>query len=294
MIRSQLPRRRQGSVASYFRQFAPRATLSLVLWLLVLVFLMPLLVIAFTSVKPDSETMGYPPTILPHTLTAQPYFDVFKILPFGQFFMNTVRVSAVSSLLTVLLSATAAYSMTRFRFFATDVMSAFGLAAYMLPGILVILPVLKIVFAFHALDSTTALIVVYTAYFLPFSMWQLRSYFAGIPRELEDAALVDGATRLEAFFLIVLPQALPGLIATWILAFSVAWNEYLFASLILYTPANQTLSAGISHVLVGQLDLYSWGDLMAAAVLMTVPVVLVFVFLQRGLVTGLGGGAVKG
>ena len=106
--------------------------------------------------------------------------------------------------------------------------------------------------------------------------------------------MTDGATRFEAFYLVILPQALPGLIATGILCFAVVWNEYLFSSLLLVTPAKQTLSAGLSHVLIGKYDVYSWGALMAACVLMTLPLVLVFTVVQRQLVAGLSSGAVKG
>jgi ABC-type glycerol-3-phosphate transport system permease component len=125
-------------------------------------------------------------------------------------------------------------------------------------------------------------------------VWQLRSYFAGIPRDLEDAAVVDGATRFEAFYLVILPQALPGLLATLILAFTFVWNEYLFASLLLYTPQSQTLSAGMATTLIGKYDIYSWGVLMAGATLMTLPLAVAFMFIQRWLVAGFSSGAIKG
>jgi multiple sugar transport system permease protein len=130
--------------------------------------------------------------------------------------------------------------------------------------------------------------------FLPFAVWQLRSYFAGIARDLEDAATVDGATRLEAFLLIELPLALPGLIAVAMFMFAVAWNEYLFASVLLYTPANQTLSVGLATQLISQFSLYSWGVLMAGAALMTVPPLVLFMFMHKRLVAGLTAGAVRG
>ncbi len=123
--------------------------------------------------------------------------------------------------------------MARFRTLGTEAAGFVGLAAYMLPGVLLIVPIFRIAHALGVLDSLAAIIGLYTAYFLPFGVWQLRSYFGGIPREIEDAAMVDGATRFEAFYLVVLPQALPGLIATGIFCFAVVWNEYLFASLLL-------------------------------------------------------------
>ena len=264
------------------------------MWALVVVVVTPLVWAVLTSFKPDSETHQYPPTLLPQTFTLENYVQLFKVLPFANFYLNTVEVAAASSVLTILLAALASYSMARFRVLGTEIAGFVGLAAYMLPGILIVVPVFRIAHALGALDSLPAIIGLYTAYFLPFAVWQLRSYFAGMPREIEDAAMVDGATRFEAFYLVVLPQAMPGLIATAIFCFAVVWNEYLFASLLLYTPTNQTLSAGIAHVLIGQFDLYSWGVLMAGCTLMTLPLLVVFMVVQRRLVAGLSSGSVKG
>jgi ABC-type glycerol-3-phosphate transport system permease component len=267
---------------------------TLSLWLLVLIVVGPLAWAAISSFKPDVETSTYPPTILPHQVTIENYIKLFTVLPFTTFFINSLVVSVATSVLTILLSATAAYSTARFRSPFAEVTSAVGLVAYMLPGIVIVVPVFAVAQAIHALDSLPALVVIYTAYFVPFGVWQLRSYFAGIPIELEEAAMVDGASRLEAFYMVVVPQALPGLIATGIWTFTVAWNEYLFASLLLYTQEHQTLSIGLSTVLVSDNNLYSWGVLMAACTLMTVPVMVIFMVIQRSLVAGLSSGAVKG
>jgi multiple sugar transport system permease protein len=135
--------------------------------------------------------------------------------------------------------------------------------------------------------------LVYNTILIPYGLWTLRSYFAGIPHEIEEAALIDGATRFQAFYRVVLPQALPGLISTALFAFHVAWNEYLFASTLLWASDKMTLSAGVA-TLIGTEALYSWSILMAAAVLVTVPVILLFSALQGFLIAGWGGGAVKG
>lgn len=276
------------------RPIIGRFLLTVILWAIVAFVSLPLIWAVLTSLKPDPETMHYPPTLLPASPTLDNYVRLFQVLPFAQFFLNTVLISGATALVTIALSSLAAYAMARFRTRAGDIGGFIGLAAYMLPGILVVVPVFTIAHSLNALDSPAALTVLYVAYFVPFGVWQLRSYFAGLPRDLEDAAMVDGGSRFEAFYLVVLPQALPGIIATGIFTFAVAWNEYLFASLLLYTPANQTLSAGLATVLVGQLNLYSWGILMAGSTLMTLPVLIVFMFVQRQLVAGSGGGAVKG
>ncbi len=275
-------------------QVPTSVTWSLLLWAVVAVVAVPLLWAILTSFKPDSETQRYPPTILPETFTFQNYFELFRVLPFGTFYLNTIEVAALTSLLTIALSSMAAYSMARFRNLWTEAAGFFGLAAYMVPAILIVVPVFRIAYGIGAIDSLLALVTLYAAFFLPLAIWQLRAYFAGIPPDIEEAAMTDGATRFEAFYLVILPQALPGLIATGILCFAVVWNEYLFSSLLLVTPAKQTLSAGLSHVLIGKYDVYSWGALMAACVLMTLPLVLVFTVVQRQLVAGLSSGAVKG
>ena len=281
--------------ARLFAGWTPGKVLgTIALWALVAIVVGPLAWAALSSFKPDVETSTFPPTILPHTVTLENYVKLFTVLPFMTFFINSVGVAVGTSLLTILLSATAAYATARFRSPFAEATSAIGLVAYMLPAILIVVPIFAVAQAIKALDSLPALVLIYTAYFVPFGVWQLRSYFAGIPVELEDAAMVDGASRLEAFYMVILPQALPGLIATGIWTFTVAWNEYLFASLLLYTQTHQTLSIGLSTVLVSDNNLYSWGVLMAACTLMTVPVMVIFMIIQRRLVAGLSSGAVKG
>jgi multiple sugar transport system permease protein len=208
--------------------------------------------------------------------------------------LNSTFAAGGAAILTIIVSSLAAYAITRFKYRVFEVLAGLGLVAYMLPSIVVVVPVVQIAQTLHGTDSIPAIIVLYTAYFVPFGLWLLRSYFAGIPIELEEAAMVDGATRFVGFVRVVLPQALPGIIATGIFTFSVAWNEYLYASVLLYSPQHQTLSAGLAVFLIGQLDSYSWGVLMAGGTLMTLPVILMFIFLQRHLVAGYGGGAVKG
>lgn len=267
---------------------------SLLMWSVVAVIVAPLAWAVLSSFKPDAETMAYPPTIWPKQLTISNYFGLFKLLPFGTFFLNSLWISLSTSAATLALAVSAAYATARLRVRAAEATSFVGLAAYMLPAVLMIVPVFSIAHAAHALDSIPALVVLYTSFFTPFALWQLRSYFAGIPMEMEEVAMVDGATRFEAFYMIVLPQAMPGIIATSIWTFGVSWNEYLFASLLLYTPSHQTLNAGLANVLIGEFNLYSWGILMAACTLMTLPVLVAFMFVQRHLVAGLGSGAIKG
>lgn len=266
----------------------------MLLALVAFVTAIPLIWMILSALKPDAETSGYPPTFFPVHPTLSNFSTLFKISPFGTFYVNSLIAAGTAAVLTIVVASLAAYAITRFPYRIFELLAGLGLIAYMLPSILVVVPIVQIAQRAHATDSIPAIAVLYTAYFTPFGLWLLRSYFAGIPIELEEAAMVDGATRFVAFVRVVLPQALPGIIATGIFTFSVAWNEYLYASVLLYSPQHQTLSAGLAVFLIGQLDSYSWGVLMAGGTLMTVPVIILFIFLQKQLVAGWGGGAVKG
>jgi ABC-type glycerol-3-phosphate transport system permease component len=273
---------------------AGRALQYALLVLVTVVMAVPLIWMILSALKPDTETSSYPPTFLPVHPTVANFGTLFKISPFATFYANSVIAAGTAAILTIVVASLAAYAITRFQHRIFEALAGLGLIAYMLPSILVVVPVVEIAQTVHGTDSVPALAILYTAYFTPFGLWLLRSYFAGIPIELEEAAMVDGATRFSAFRRVVLPQAVPGIIATAIFTFSVAWNEYLYASVLLYSPQHQTLSAGLAVFLIGQLDSYSWGVLMAGGTLMTVPVIVMFIFLQRWLVAGWGGGAVKG
>lgn len=267
------------------------AYLALILVVLSMVF--PFIWMLMSSFKSEQEIYRYPPTLFPQHFTLQAYQDLFRITSFEIWFRNSVVVSVVVTLITLTLSSMGAYVLARYRFGFFRVFSRLILFAYMIPAILMVIPIFQIVWRLHLSNSLSSLFLVYNAILLPYGIWTLRAYFAGIPHEIEEAALMDGASRFQAFYQVVLPQALPGLIATALFAFHVAWNEYLFASVLLWSSRTMTLSAGVS-TLIGETAMYSWSLLMAAAVLVTLPVILLFSLLQGFLIAGWGGGAVKG
>lgn len=253
----------------------------------------PLLWMLLSSFKSEQEIYLYPPTILPQQFTLQSYRDLLRMTAFSTWFRNSVVVSLIVTFISVAMSAMGAYTLARFRYRFFEGFSRVILFAYMAPSILMVVPIFQIVWKLNLGNTLKALLLVYNTILLPYGLWTLRSYFAGIPHEIEEAALVDGATRFQAFYKVVLPQALPGLISTALFAFHVAWNEYLFASILLWASNKMTLSAGMA-TLIGETAMYSWSVLMAAAVLVTVPVILLFSALQGFLIAGWGGGAVKG
>ena len=270
-----------------------RRTLAYVALILVVFSLaFPLLWMILGSLKSEQEIYLYPPTFWPQEITFQAYIDLLNTTSFGLWFRNSVLVSVVVTFTSVALSAMGAYALTRFRYRFFEGFSRVVLFAYMVPSILMVIPIFQIVASLKLGNSLQSLFLVYNTILLPYGLWTLRSYFAGIPHEIEEAALIDGAGRFEAFYKVILPQALPGLISTALFAFHVAWNEYLFASVLMWSSDNMTLSAGMA-TLIGETAMYSWSILLAASVLVTVPVIVLFSALQSFLIAGWGGGAVK-
>jgi ABC-type glycerol-3-phosphate transport system permease component len=254
---------------------------------------LPLLWIVLTAFKRDQEIVAFPPTIIPKEFTLDNFENLFLISPFSSYLTNSLTVAVATTVLTVALGTIAAYSFTRFRFRFLRGVGELSLFAYMVPPILVLVPIAQILTGLRLSNNLLALIVLYTATLLPFALWVLRSYFHGITVELEQAAMVDGCTRFGAFIRVVVPQAVPGLISTAVFTFNAAWSEYLFASTLMTTPKSLTLSPGLA-LLLDQTGVYSWGVLMAGSVIVVAPVVVLFVIAQKQLVGGLGEGAVKG
>ncbi|NBE50711.1 carbohydrate ABC transporter permease [Streptomyces boluensis] len=269
-----------------------RAPLYLCLALVVAVADLPLLWIVLTALKPDAEIIAYPPSFWPGELTFDNFRTLFEISQFSAYLRNSLLVSVGATALTVLLGVCAAYALVRFRIPGLRWVGELSLFAYLVPPILVLVPVAQVVARFGLANNLGALVVLYTATLLPFALWTLRSYFHGLTVELEEAAMVDGCTRFGAFVRVVLPQAVPGVIATSVFTFNAAWSEYLFASTLLADPEKFTVSQGLS-LLMDQTSVYSWGVLMAAALVIVTPVLVLFVLVQKFLVGGVGQGAVK-
>jgi len=192
----------------------------------------------------------------------------------------------------LLVSTPAAYSLTRFRFPGRETLAGLVLFAYMFAPIMIIVPFCVMMRYIGLNNSHVGLVLAYTAFCLPFNLWLLRTFFQSIPVEIEQAAMIDGASRWQAVVLVVMPLALPGIIATGIFTFILAWNDYIFARVLLSADELKTLPIGIA-------DLYNasvvdWGMIMAAGLLVIAPVLFVFVFIQKYMVAGWGSGGVKG
>lgn len=261
--------------------------------LIVVVMVFPLVWMLLNSLKSEAEFYAWPPTLLPSEWTLSAYRELFSKTDIAIWFRNSVVISAVVSVVTVAVSAMGAYALSRFRYRFFELFARIILFGYMVPTVLLVVPMLLIVQGMGLGNSTFGILIAYQGILIPFGLWLLRGYFAGLPQEVEMSALIHGATRFQAFRKVVLPNALPGLISTTLFVFHVAWNEYLIASVLLWRSDRMTLSPGVA-TLIGEQAIVSWTMLLAAAVVITVPVIVLFSVMQGFLIAGWGGGAVKG
>lgn len=257
-----------------------------------LVILLPFIWVLLSAFKPESELLRYPPTLWPEQWTLANFAQFFRATSFHVAMFNSGMIAAATTVLAMAVAAPAAYVLARFHNRLFEGIARLFVYTYMIPSILLVLPVYKIFFNLGLGNNLWALIPIYTALVLPLMLWTLRSFFAGVPVELEDAALIDGATRFQAFWKVVLPQAVPGMIATGIIAINIGWSEYLFAATLLTSPDNMTISPRLASFM-GR-GLYNWGWLMAGALAVTGPLIIVAAFMQRHLIAGWGAGGLKG
>lgn len=247
---------------------------------------------ALTAFKRPYEIFTSPPTFLPATFTLENVSRLFAETRFAAYLWNSVLVASATVLLTLLVATPAAYGLTRFRWRGRELVAGGVLFTYMFAPIMVIIPFYVLMRSLELTNTHAGLVLAYSAFCLPFALWLLRSFFQGIPPELEEAAMVDGASRARAVIHVIVPLALPGIIATGTFTFVLAWNDYMLARVLLAADELKTLPVGIA-------DLYNasvvdWGMIMSAGLLVLLPVLAVFVFIQRYLVTGWGSGGIKG
>ncbi|UWE11561.1 carbohydrate ABC transporter permease [Actinacidiphila bryophytorum] len=270
-------------------------TRRIVLTLLLAFVLVPVYVMLSSSLKSLQDVQGSFKWI-PHSLTFKPYIDIWKTIPLAHYFVNSVIVCVSATVFSVVLAIFAAYGVSRYRFMGRKVFTVTVLSTQMFPGILFLLPLYLI---FVNIGNSTGitlngsrlgLIITYLTFSLPFSIWMLAGYFDSIPRDLDEAAKVDGCGALGALFRVVVPAAVPGIVAVSVYAFMTAWGEVLFAS-VMTNESTRTLAVGLREYAT-QNDVY-WNQVMAASIVVSIPVVAGFLLLQRYLVAGLTAGAVK-
>jgi multiple sugar transport system permease protein len=267
----------------------------IVLALLTVFAITPVLVMLSSSLKPLQDVQGSFRWI-PSTLTVRPYLDIWSTVPLADYFVNSLIVAGGATGCSVPIAILAAYAVSRYRFKGRKLFTVTVLSTQMFPGILFLLPLFLI---FVNIGNATGvalygsrggLVLTYLTFSLPFSIWMMAGYFDSIPRDLDEAALVDGCGPLGALLRIIIPTAMPGIIAVSVYAFMTAWGEVLFAS-VMTNDTTRTLAVGLQGYATLN-DVY-WNQVMAASLVVSVPVVAGFLLLQRYLVAGLTAGAVK-
>jgi multiple sugar transport system permease protein len=259
---------------------------------LVLFVVAPLYWILITAFKTDLHATTRTSILWPSPWTMVQFQQLITANHFGTWYRNTVMVGVASTVLAVLFSAMAGYALARLKFAGAQGLAGLVLLTYIMPSALLFIPLYQILSDLHLIDNLWALIVAYPTFTLPFAAWLLMGYFRSIPAELDEAATIDGATRLQSFLRIILPLARPALLAVGLFTLTNAWNEFLFAFVFITRESLKTLPVGLQSMIFG--DIYPWGQLMAASILISVPVVVVYGYAQRFLVEGLTVGAVKG
>jgi multiple sugar transport system permease protein len=265
------------------------------LTLLGLFTFVPLYVMLISSVKPLQDVQAAF-TWIPAHLTLRPYADMWSTVPLGHYFLNSLIVSSCATAISVAIAILAAYAVSRYRFPGRQLFSITVLSTQMFPGILFLLPLfliyvnISITTGVQLAGSSLGLVITYLTFTLPFSIWMLVGYFDSIPRELDEAARVDGNGSIGTLIRIILPAAVPGIVTVAVYSFMTAWGEVLFAS-VMTDDSTRTLAVGLRNY-ASQNDVY-WNQIMAASLVVSVPVVAAFLVLQRYLVAGLTAGSVK-
>lgn len=264
----------------------------LALGILSLFSVFPLYWVLLSSFRAPARLLASNPSLLPQEIYWGFYQTVLEKTPFLRFFQNSVLVTLSATGISVMLAAMAAHSLARLQFRGKRLLSRGVLLAYIFPQIVLVVPLFVGIVRLNLANTYTGLILTYVTFSFPFATWMLTAFFQTIPRELEEAALIDGASNLGVFLRIALPLARPGLVAAAVFTFLHAWNEFLYALVILNSDAKKTLSVGLYGFIGG--ETMNWGEVLAASTMIVLPSLLFFLLVQRHLVHGLTAGAIKG
>jgi len=263
-----------------------------ILGVLLLMVLFPFYWMTITSFKSEDQMRSLVSMFWPSPVVFENYEQLLRKTDFTSWFTNSAIVAVSSTLLATAVGTIGAYALARLRFRGRAFMSSATLITYLVPPSILFIPLYAQIRTLGLSDSLAGLIAAYPSFTVPFVTWLLMGYFESIPVELEESAMIDGATRFGAFRRIILPLAAPGVLAAALYAFTQAWNEFLYALVFITDVKQRTLPVGLSSFITG--DVYGWGYLMAGAVLTTVPVIVVYIYLQKYMVEGLTAGSVKG
>jgi multiple sugar transport system permease protein len=270
-----------------------RSALSwLVLSPLIIVILYPLAVMLSTSLKPATEVNSYPPSWFPSEFAWHNFVDMWNAIGFGDALINSALVSATATILCLIVAIPSAYAVARMDFRGRRLFQQFLLVTQMLSPVVLVLGIFRLMAKMGLVDQLPALVLAYTAFNLAFAVWMMQAYFQTIPRELEEAARIDGANGFQRLIYVFLPLAAPAIGITAVFVFIYCWNEFVLAMTLLRKPEKYTLTMQLFSLVGGRYKI-EWHQVMAATLLASIPIAAVFAMLQRYLVSGLVTGAVK-
>jgi multiple sugar transport system permease protein len=284
------PDNRAGGMAGTSR--LGRVALWVAIGLVLVVILFPFYWMVITSFKSYEQIRSINTPFIPNPFLLDAYYRLFFERDFGTWYRNSLVVSAVVTPVTVAVSTLAAYALVRMRFIGAAFLATVILITYLIPGSLLVIPLYQVIRNLGLINNLAALWVTYPTFSIPFATWLLMGYVQSLPPEIDEAAMIDGANRFQTLWYVNLPLMAPALLAVFLFTFTGVWNEYFFAFVLLSSQGNMTLPVGMTFMILN--DIFQWPDMMAAAVMITVPVVIPFIYTQRYMVEGLASGGVKG
>lgn len=274
-----------------FNSFTVAVATYMVLALLCLWTVGPLYWVVVTSFKFDKEIYGAEATLVPHEFTWKNYATILFERPFPQFFYNSVRIALVTTAASILFGMLGAYAIIYLRFLGRHLIARSMIVTYLIPPVLLAFPLFALFSSLQLIDSIYGLMLAHLTFTVPFCTWMLMSYFKTVPKELHEAALVDGCTHLGTLFRIIFPLSGPAIAVVTLFSFTLSWNEFLYAIMFTQNRWSQTITSGLSSLMVE--DIFFWGQMMAGSVLASIPTILIYFLFQRLMIKGLVVGAVK-
>jgi len=263
------------------------------LFIISLILLLPFFWMISTSFKPVDEIFSETPRWLSNRPTFNNYISMWAETKFPQYLKNSLIVTLATTLVALIIALFAGYSISRFKFKGRTIFSAGLIAVQMFPPMILVIPMFIIMRKLGFLNSYISLIIAYGSFAFPFCTWMLKGYIDTVPESLEDAARIDGCSRMQMIYKILIPAIGPGLVTVTMFAFVLAWQEYLFALTFIRTEGMRTLTVGLS-LMQGQHGSINWGQIMAGSVVACIPPLIFFLYIEKYIVTGFTMGAVKG
>jgi multiple sugar transport system permease protein len=282
-----------GQVGVVLAGFGSGKTLTLVgLVFFLLVILVPFWWIANMSFKSYAQIQFATSIYVPNPFTWENYTGLWTDTRFPLWLRNSLITALVVTATTIVIATLGGYAVARLKFPGRESVASLILILYLVPPALLFIPLYRVLAELGTTNHLTSLFLSYPTFTVPFCTWLLIGFFKALPKELEEAALIDGANRMKAFTKVLLPLATPGIVASAIFAFTLSWNEFLYALVFIQDETSITVPVGLNLLIYG--DVFHWGELMAASVITTLPVVVLYMFIHRWMVEGLVAGSVKG